>query len=76
MRVLPKDLLPQDSSAISSSIDRRQFLATSGGLLAAAVPGNSLTAGATEPRTASAPGPRPAGNQRKSLKRSTAKSRK
>ena len=48
MRSLPKDSLPQDRSAIPSSIDRRQFLAASGGLLAAAVPGNALRADATE----------------------------
>ena len=65
MRSLPKESLAQDSSAIHSSIDRRQFLATSGGLLAGAVPGNSLMAGASEPLTSSAPGSKPAGNQRK-----------
>jgi len=67
MRSLPKDSLPQDSSAIPASIDRRQFLAASGGLLAAAVPGNALMAEATESMTssASAPRPKPAGNLRK-----------
>jgi sugar phosphate isomerase/epimerase len=67
MRSLRKDLLPQDSPAISSSIDRRQFLAASGGLLAATVPGSSLMAGRTESTasSATAPAPKPAGNLRK-----------
>ncbi len=50
-----------------SAIDRRQFLAASGGLLAATVPGSSVVAHATESATSSAfaPTPRPAGNLRK-----------
>jgi len=65
MRSLPKDLLPQDSSAISSSIDRRQFLAASGGLLAASVPGSSLMAGRSKSIASSASAPKPSGNLRK-----------
>lgn len=65
MRSLPKDLLPQDSSAISSSIDRRQFLAASGGLLAATVPGSSLMAGRSKSIASSASAPKPSGNLRK-----------
>jgi len=65
MRSLPKDLLPQDSSAISSSIDRRQFLAASGGLLAATVPGGSLMAGRRKSIASSASAPKPSGNLRK-----------
>ena len=65
MRSLPKDLLPQDSSAISSSIDRRQFLAASGGLLAASVSGSSLMAGRSKSIASSASAPKPSGNLRK-----------
>ena len=65
MRSLPKDLLPQDSSAISSSIDRRQFLAASGGLLAATVPGSSFMAGRSKSVASSASAPKPSGNLRK-----------
>ncbi|HKW32616.1 MAG TPA: sugar phosphate isomerase/epimerase [Candidatus Acidoferrum sp.] len=48
-------------------MDRRQFLAASGGLLAATVPGGSVVAHAGEPTASSAPAftPRPAGNLRK-----------
>ena len=63
MRSLAKDLVPQDSPPISSSIDRRQFLAASGGLLAASVPGSSFVAGAGESVNSSAP--KPAGNRLK-----------
>ena len=48
-------------------MDRRRFLAASGGLLAASVPGNSIVANAAESAAFSAPTltPRPAGNLRK-----------
>jgi sugar phosphate isomerase/epimerase len=65
MTSLAEDLVPQDWSPISSSIDRRQFLAASGGLLAASVPGSSFVAGAGESINTSASAPKPAGNQRK-----------
>ncbi|HEY6945570.1 MAG TPA: sugar phosphate isomerase/epimerase [Candidatus Acidoferrum sp.] len=69
--------LPKDSSAIDVSsqdslrrdpaIDRRQFLAASGGLLAATVPGSSIMAHAADSVTSSKPflTPKPAGNLRK-----------
>ena len=63
MRSLAKDLVPQDPPPISSSIDRRQFLAASGGLLAASVPGSSFVAGAGESVNSSAP--KPVGNRLK-----------
>jgi sugar phosphate isomerase/epimerase len=67
MRSLPKDLPPPDSSSGSCSIDRRQFLAASGGLLASTVSGNSLMARAADAGNspASARLPKPAGNLRK-----------
>ena len=65
MTSLPDDLLPQDSPPSSSSIDRRQFLAASGGLLAASVPGSSFGAGRRESKNSSVPAPKPAGNERK-----------
>ena len=62
MKFLPKDSVPKDSS-----IDRRQFLAaSSGGFLAAAVPGGSIAARAAKSlNAASALTPKPAGNLRK-----------
>ena len=70
MESLPKDSLPKDSAhqdcALQNSIDRRQFLAASGGLLAATVPGGSVVAHAAE-SVASSPSviPKPAGNLRR-----------
>jgi sugar phosphate isomerase/epimerase len=51
----------------SGSLDRRQFLAATGGLLAATVPGSSKIVASAPPssNTAESPGPRPAGNLRK-----------
>ena len=48
-------------------MDRRQFLAASGGLLAATVPGSSIVAHAAEPGSSAATvrKPAPAGNLRK-----------
>jgi sugar phosphate isomerase/epimerase len=73
MKSLPKDLSVvgsphQNSSPKDPSIDRRQFLAaSSGGLLAAAVPGSSIMANAGESAASSAAtfAPIPAGNLRK-----------
>ena len=56
--------------SLESAIDRRQFLAATGGLLAASVPGTPNIV-AAEPTSgvravdSSAPRPRPAGNLRK-----------
>src|SRR5213082_3251241 len=82
MTSLPQDSLPMntslhnasrdnstaaDASPSNLSMDRRRFLAASGGLLAASVPGNSIVANAAESAAFSAPTltPRPAGNLRK-----------
>ena len=58
---------PADSAAASKSMDRREFLAASGGLLAATVPGNSIVSHSAESTASSAPTrtPAPAGNLRK-----------
>jgi sugar phosphate isomerase/epimerase len=50
-----------------SAIDRRQFLAASSGLLASALPGGALVAGAADsaPSATASPRPRPSGNLRK-----------
>jgi sugar phosphate isomerase/epimerase len=50
-----------------SAIDRRQFLAASGGLLAGAMPGGALVASAADsvPSATGSPRPRPSGNLRK-----------
>jgi len=62
----PLDLSPNKSSPRSSSMDRRQFLAASGGLLAATVPGRSIAAHSSEATTSSANrAPAPAGDLRK-----------
>ena len=62
-----KNASPADSSAPKLPIDRRQFLAASGGLLAATVPGSSIVAHAARSTTAAPPSltPKPAGNLRK-----------
>jgi len=58
---------PEDSAPISSAIDRRQFLAATGGLLAATMPGAPKIAAAGEPsaQPSKSREPRPAGNLRK-----------
>src|SRR5260370_25495397 len=50
-----------------SDIDRRQFLAATGGLLAASLPGAAKVADVVEPATPSpsSPAPKPSGNLRK-----------
>jgi hypothetical protein len=51
-----------------SALDRRQFLAATGGLLATSVPGAAKIAdaiGSTSPHTSSFPTPRPSGALRK-----------
>src|SRR5207248_1716442 len=72
MRSLPKDLPAEDSPlrnsfSKDSFMDRRKFLAASGGLLAATVPGGSIMVHAAESVTSSAPAPNPwpAGSVRK-----------
>src|SRR5690242_18038683 len=77
MTSLPQDSWPENSSLHNAShpnsspanapMDRRQFLAASGGLLAATVPGSSMAAHAAESTSSSASGvmPKPAGNLRK-----------
>jgi len=75
MTSLPQDSWPRNSllntspnsAPANSAMDRRQFLAASGGLLAATVPGNSIVAHAAESAASSAPAraPQPAGNLRK-----------
>src|ERR671923_434517 len=83
MKSLPQDSWPKNSalhnaspsnssvaagsSSANSSMDRRQFLAASGGLLAATVPGNSIVDHAAESAVSSAPAlkPKPSGNLRK-----------
>ena len=73
MTSLPQDSWPKnpslnhsrnESSAAIPSMDRRQFLAASGGLLAATVPGSSIVAHAAEPGSSAATvrKPAPAGN--------------
>ena len=66
MRSLPQGSSAKDSSQENSSIDRRQFLAASSGLLTATVPG-TLMSHAAESITSSASArmPAPAGNLRK-----------
>ncbi len=53
--------------AKDSAIDRRQFLAASGGVLAAAVPGSAMLSPVADSATSSSPSlvPKPAGNLRK-----------
>src|SRR5262249_40037211 len=76
MTSLPQDSWPKnpslnhsrdESSAAIPSMDRKQFLATSGSLLAATVPGSPIVAHAADPRSsaATARNPAPASNLRK-----------
>jgi sugar phosphate isomerase/epimerase len=76
MTSLPQDSWPKNLSLNAASpansppaisMDRRRFLAASGGLLAATVPGGSMVAHASESTSSSAHDltPKPAGNLRK-----------
>jgi sugar phosphate isomerase/epimerase len=67
MKKRSKDSMLEDSALKNLAIDRRQFLAATGGLLAAAMPGAEKIAAAGEPsaHAPESPVPRPVGNLRR-----------